>query len=251
LFGTHGPFPLAVTWSLAIEEHFYLVWPLVVFFTKREHLAKILIGFITVVTIGRYFGMYHFANAHNSFFRMDEMAYGALIACWIRSENFSVAKLRKWSMAGAWIIVPTVYWVLTQADWSWLRSHGVVYVLLSVGFTSWMGLALTARSGSPLMKLLNNSFLRYTGKISYGLYIFHPIFFPYYKGWALFRWSNNLHNRILGDVTTLVGEMALLYLVAGLSWRFFEQPILRLKSRFQNQENRVLPAEKRAALVSA
>jgi len=179
------------------------------------------------------------------------MAYGALIACWIRSENFSAAKLRKWSTAGAWVIVPTVYWILTQADWSWLRSHGVVYVLLSVGFTSWMGLALTARSGSPLMKLLNNSFLRYTGKISYGLYIFHPIFFPYYKGWALFRWSNNLHNRILGDVTTLVGEMALLYLVAGLSWRFFEQPILRLKSRFQNQENRVLPAEKRAALVSA
>jgi peptidoglycan/LPS O-acetylase OafA/YrhL len=55
----------------------------------------------------------------------------------------------------------------------------------------------------------------------------------------------------LGDVITLIAEMALLYLVAGLSWRFFEQPILRLKSRFQNQETRVLPAEKRAALVSA
>jgi peptidoglycan/LPS O-acetylase OafA/YrhL len=251
LYGTHGPFPLAVTWSLAIEEHFYLVWPLVVFFAKREHLAKILVGFIAVVTIGRYFGMYHFANAHNSFFRMDEMAYGALIACWMRSETFSAAKLRKWSLVGAWAIGPTVYCILTQADWSWLRSHGVVYVLLSVGFTSWMGLALTARTGSPLMKLLNNSFLRYTGKISYGLYLFHPIFFPYYKGWALFRWSNSLHNRILGDVITLIAEMALLYLVAGLSWRFFEQPILTLKSRFQNQETRVLPAEKRAALVSA
>ncbi len=216
LFGTHGPFPLAVTWSLAIEEHFYLVWPMVVAFAKREHLAKILIGFILV-----------------AFFRMDEMAYGALIACWVRSGNFSPTKLRKWSLIGAWAIVPTVYWILTQADWSWLRSHGVVYVLLSIGFTSWLGLALTAREGSPLMKLLNNRFLRYTGKISYGLYIFHPIFFPYYKGWALFRWSNRLQNRFVGDMVTLIGEFALLYLVATISWKLFEQPILRLKKRFE------------------
>ena len=234
LFGTHGPFPLAVTWSLAIEEHFYLVWPLVVAFAKREHLAKILIGFIMVVTIGRYFGMHYFGNAHNSFFRMDEMAYGALIACWVRSEDFSAAKLRKWSLVGAWAIVPTVYWILTQADWSWLRSHGVVYVLLSVGFTSWLGLALTARPGSALMKVLNNRFLRYTGKISYGLYIFHPIFFPYYKGWALFRWSNSLKNRFVGDMVTLIGEFALLYLAATISWKLFEQPILRLKERFES-----------------
>ena len=222
-----------MTWSLAIEEHFYLVWPLVVFFAKREHLAKILIGLIVVVTIGRYFGMYHFANAHNSFFRMDEMAYGALIACWMRSESYSPEKLRKISRIGAWVIAPTVFWILTQADWSWLRSHGIVYLLLSIGFTGWLGLALTARPGSLLMRMLNNGFLRYTGKISYGLYIFHPIFFPYYKGWALFRWSNSLQNRVLGDVVTLVGEMAVLYLVASLSWRLFEQPILKLKKRFE------------------
>ena len=85
------------------------------------------------------------------------------------------------------------------------------------------------------MRVLNNGFLRYTGKISYGLYIFHPIFFPYYKGWALFRWSNSLHNRFLGDAVTLLGEMAVLYAVASLSWRFFEQPILGLKRRFEAQ----------------
>ena len=83
------------------------------------------------------------------------------------------------------------------------------------------------------MNLLNNRFLRYTGKISYGLYIFHPIFFPYYKGWALFRWSNSVQNRFVGDVVTLISEFALLYVVTTISWKLFEQPILRLKKQFE------------------
>src|SRR5438270_13093066 len=91
---------------------------------------------------------------------------------------------------------------------------------------------MTASKGSALMRMRNNQFLRYTGKISYGLYIFHPIFFPYYKGWALFRWSNRLQNRFLGDVITLIGELALVYLVATISWRLLEQPILKLKMTF-------------------
>lgn len=253
LFGITGPFPLAVTWSLAVEEHFYMAWPFVVGWFKRENLARILMMFIPAMTIVRYFGMYHFANAYNSFFRIDEMAYGALIACWIRAESFSPAKLRKWSLVGAWAIVPTVYWLVTQPNWSWLRAHGVVYLLLSIGFTSWLGLALTARQGSPLMKVLNNRFLRYTGKISYGLYIFHPIFFPYYKGWALFRWSNGLKNRFVGDLVTLVGEFALIYAVATISWRIFEQPILRLKKRFEAgaKPPRSTVSESEAAMVGA
>jgi len=235
LFGITGPFPLAVTWSLAVEEHFYMVWPFVVGAFTRQRLTRFLVVFIPAMAVVRYFGLYLFTNSYNSLFRVDEMAYGALIACWIRSESYSSSKLRKLSLVGAWTILPAIYCILTQSNWSWLRSHGVMYVLLSVGFTSWLGLALTARAGSLLMKILNNGFLRYTGKISYGLYIFHPIFFPYYKGWALFRWSNSLHNRLAGDLVTLLGEMTLLYAVASLSWRVFEQPILRLKRRFEEK----------------
>ena len=104
------------------------------------------------------------------------------------------------------------------------------------------------------MKLLNNRVLRYTGKISYGLYIFHPIFFPYYKGWALFRWSNGLQNRLVGDVITLAGEFALLYLVATISWKLFEQPILRLKKKFEPKPRPApgpISAEPEAALAEA
>jgi peptidoglycan/LPS O-acetylase OafA/YrhL len=103
------------------------------------------------------------------------------------------------------------------------------------------------------MSVLNNRFLRYTGKISYGLYIFHPIFFPYYKGWALFRWSNGLQNRFLADVVTLAGEMALLYAVASLSWRLFEQPILKLKRRFEAQPwtSPQTPPQQEVAVVGA
>src|SRR5262249_3601334 len=135
---------------------------------------------IAMVTVGRYFGLPYFGNSHNSFFRFDEMAWGALVAAWMRSPGFSLANLRKLSLAGCWVLFPTMYWITTQDQWSWLRSHGVVYVLLSIGFTSWMGLALSLSDDALLNRFLCLRPLRFIGKVSYGIYLLHPFILPNY-----------------------------------------------------------------------
>ncbi|MBV8208177.1 MAG: acyltransferase [Acidobacteria bacterium] len=229
-YGTGGPFPLAVTWSLAVEEHFYLVWPVLVAWTRKETLQRLLILFIAATAIGRYFLLPWFGNSTASFLRFDEMAWGALLACWLRSPSYPVRRLRGWACAGAWLVPLVVWCILRQPAWSWLRSHGVVYTLLGAGFFSWVALAVTAERGSWLVAVLQNRFLRYTGVISYGLYLFHPIVMPNH---ALHVFLDQLRPGLTRDAAEFLVEFAAVYMVAGLSWRFFESPILKLKSRFE------------------
>lgn len=235
-YGNGGPFPLAVTWSLAVEEHFYLVWPLLVGFMKREHLPRLLIGLIVITTLARYFFLPHFGNTTASFLRFDEMAWGALLAWWMRSPSFSPAQLRTLSLAGCWIIAPVVYCILTQPAWSWLRAHGAVYTLLGIGFVSWVGLALTAAPGSWTFRALNTRWLRYTGRISYGMYLLHPIVLP---NRALHVVLDKLRPGMTRDVISLAAELGAVYLVATFSWRWFESPLLRLKHHFEAQPRSV------------
>lgn len=230
-YATGGPFPLAVTWSLAVEEHFYLVWPLLVAFVPRERLVKLLITLIAATALLRYFLLPHFANTTASFYRFDEMAWGALLACWSRSPSFSAERLRNWSRVGCWIVLPVVYCILKQPAWSWLRAHGVVYTLLGAGFCSWLGLALTAPAQSWTLRLLNTRWLRYTGKISYGLYLLHPIVMPSH---GLHLLIDRIPPGVIHDSAALVIEFAAVYLCAGISWRLFESPLLRLKRQFEN-----------------
>lgn len=232
-YATGGPFPLAVTWSLAVEEHFYLLWPLIVGFARREHLARFLIALIAFITIFRFLFLPHFGNTTASFLRFDEMAWGALLACWTRSPRYSEDRARRWARVGAWIIVPVVYCILKQPPWSWLRAHGLVYTFLGLGFLSWLALALTASPTSWTLRFLNLRGLRYTGKISYGMYLLHPIVMPNHALHILFQ---HLPSGIVRDAASLIGEFGAVYLFATLSWRWFESPLLRLKRYFEIEE---------------
>ncbi|HZU22320.1 MAG TPA: acyltransferase, partial [Terriglobales bacterium] len=228
-YGTSGPFPLAVTWSLAVEEHFYLLWPLVVASVRREHLPRILAALIAATAISRYFLLPHFSNTTASFYRFDEMAWGALLACYVRSPRYSAARLRRWSRAGCWLVLPLFYCIIAQPASSWLRAHGLVYSLLGFVFVCWVAFALTARPQSWSMRLLNTRFLRYTGKISYGIYLLHPIVMPNRQ---LHHLADRVPAGVARDAATLALEFAGIYLLATASWRWLESPLLRLKRRF-------------------
>jgi peptidoglycan/LPS O-acetylase OafA/YrhL len=102
LFVKLGQFPqevMAVSWSLAIEEQFYLVWPLVVRHASEKTLEKICIAALAVVAVTR---LYLISTGWDAvplyvmpFTRIDPIAIGALVAIWRRSPE-GVARLRKW-----------------------------------------------------------------------------------------------------------------------------------------------------------
>ena len=101
-------------------------------------------------------------------------------------------------------------------------------VLLLTGL---LGLALTSDGRIDLLgRVLSSGWLRYIGKVSYGIYLLH---YPIFVLWARFLRTETFHRTdVARNLLAFAGQMALAIVVAAISWRLFEQPILRLKERF-------------------
>src|SRR5207245_11767151 len=91
--------PLAVTWSLAIEEQFYLTWPCVVRYCSLARLRRLAILVICVSPVLRLFLSFHDVNLYtNVFCRLDGLMAGALLALGVRSDGFLPSRF----VRGAW-----------------------------------------------------------------------------------------------------------------------------------------------------
>ena len=231
------PFGLEPTWSLAIEEQFYLTWPMLIFVFKRRVLVLALVGAVVLSLALRIFGFEHGASLkfiHNfTFCRLDAIALGSLSAIWLRSGKCTTALWRRYSLyfllaGGAGVIASRI--LFHQ------QSTVISYTFLAIGFTGFLGMALISENdGSVLKSLLNRRWLCGIGKISYGLYLLHMplflIFESYSQGHPIFANSAVLRNLTWGSAQVLAAFVA-----AAISWHFFESPILRLKSSFPRQQ---------------
>ncbi len=221
-----GSFALVITWSLCVEEQFYMLWPLVV---RRCSSGTLTILVLAVLAFGTPFRMYlHHAHSSFGFFftltRLDPIAMGALIA------------LRpKWLKYG-WLATPWAVWQLRYGNFEW------IYLALALSFGGLVTYAVT--HGSAFLRW---SPLRFIGKVSYGLYIFHPIVFSIFWGtplyWAAAHWP---HTHLI----RMVGQVLLPIPFAALSWYAFEQPILKLKKYFEADDAKPAPVAPPAALAT-
>lgn len=208
---------LGVTWSLAVEEQFYLVWPLVVRFCNEQTLRRIAIGIICLdpilrlVLVQRGFDVYP-----NTFCRLDGLMWGALLALMFRGQAFS----REGHVRGAWAIL------LVAAPLAFVTAHRVewaVYSFTALASASFVYLALTSKQ-KWLQAILANRFLVYSGVISYGIYLLEKIPIDAVKS---FRLSGQ-------PAIVLLITAAITYLLATLSWNLLEKPTLRLKRFFES-----------------
>ncbi len=218
------------TWSLCVEEHFYLVWPFVVFFVRREALPWILVIVVIVSPLLRLYALNQGVSDKllymSTQFRLDGIALGSLLALLIEVRSFQKILTSKIGiMVVASGLLGTV-WLLSSLPENDFGFHSA-WVYSFIAFAS-LGLLLWAFSSderSSLYRLLTLTPLQYTGKISYGLYMIHPFFFsalhPRIHGWA-------------GPVTAT----ALSFLCASLSWTYVEKPILRLKRHLTDDQTR-------------
>lgn len=243
------PGTLAVTWSLAIEEQFYIFWPPLVRLLSFERVRTLLIACLFCSPLVRLLLVWRGAPPWFDYTftlaRLDAIAMGALVAWWVRSPSFTPARLRRWSkllfgfsaflLFGLPIFIPGGG-TLTTPQHSGLHLVPL-YSAVAIGCAGLLGLALASDSFRVLGAVFRNSVLRYVGKISYSLYLFH---FPVYilcKPW--------IHS--LGLL--LVVEHSILLLLSSASWYFFEQPILSLKSHFE--KNGMEPVRLKASRVRA
>jgi peptidoglycan/LPS O-acetylase OafA/YrhL len=154
------------------------------------------------------------------------------LALWFRSESFSLAKLRKLALA-LLLVGGTISTYLLTTSGKGGQESLTVYSFLAVAFCGLIGFAaVDSLLPRPIYALLTNPVARYIGKISYGLYLLHPIAYYLYNFLIGILHSRLGEDTFWKDALSFVGEVGLVFLLASLSWYLFEQPILKFKSKF-------------------
>jgi peptidoglycan/LPS O-acetylase OafA/YrhL len=216
-----GPATLTVTWSLAVEEQFYLVWPLLVYLLSPKKLAVILTGIILTAPVARIivtnFGIDPYFNP---LCRLDAMAMGSLLGMWIHFRKPGPSQMR---LAAVQILafVLTGEIVLFSLHLIPIGSKS----LISLGFVA---IVLLALSTPAFSRGLSVKPLVLTGGYSYCMYLTHV-------GVALMIHSRMPGSSIFQDLVRSICIVGSTYVVASLSWRFVEEPILRLKRHFPSE----------------
>jgi peptidoglycan/LPS O-acetylase OafA/YrhL len=230
--GGAGPTMLAMTWSLAIEEQFYVAWPWLVLFSSRKKLAGILATILVLSPLIRLLASLHGVSGDAiyfmTWFRLDGLSLGALVALWCKSHFFSLRRT-KWSAVAAMVTgVPASLWLLsghTKPLWPLLYSMLAVASAGAVTFAIWC-----CKTNSIFGRPFRASSLRYLGQVSYCLYLVHqPIYYVL---------GGKLAKKYVGAgaaVSLMVLGFVVSLGIASLSWYLFESPILRLKGRREDR----------------
>ncbi len=219
-------------WSLAIEEQFYLFWPFVVYFVNKKVLKNICLYLILQSLIIRNIilstGQNDFITYVFTFARLDPICVGSLCAVLIREEGMKIYIER---------ITPFVLFVsvfllggiillsknLTLTNPYFIR---IGYLLIAFMFGSFLIYALSKKN--LINTVTQTGILRWFGKYSYGIYIYHWSFYVLFNPFFLeqFSFINNLSWR--GMASSIVSTIIIL-LISVLSWHLFEKHILKLK----------------------
>lgn len=207
---------LGVTWSLAVEEQFYLVWPLVVRFCSEAQLRKIALGVIIVSPALRYYLSLLGVNIYsNTFCRLDGLMAGAILAMAARSKGFAPARF----VAGAWVTFLVSTSLALTIDV--VHARWIVLSFVVLASVSFIYLALFSKQ-RWLQAFLSNRVLAYIGTISYGIYLLEKLPLDAVKAVHLEKYP--LLSFSIASAAT--------FALAVTSWNLLEKPFLRLKRFF-------------------
>jgi len=217
---TVGFGPLEVTWTLAIEEQFYLIWPLIVWLIPRRRLKLVALAAIAVSTVLR-FCVFHnllFLETYtNALTRMDGLGLGAFLAIWIPES--STEKVKKAGKAMIAVALPCVLALVLLTTNYW-----ALFTVVSIFYAGLVCLAINNR------RIASWNFLKYTGKISYGLYLLHVPSFDVARDTHVRRFFSLSFSQTGSDIILVLVSFAIAYALSAASWHFLERNILKLKS---------------------
>ena len=235
-------FVLNPFWSLAVEEHFYLLWPLVVFLLPRKWLVRVCLASLPFCLALRFLILHFTPNFLASSLmtpcRIDSLCFGGLLAMAIRSPAPRLAALRRAApyLSVAFFLPMLPIFAKTNGSGAnpadfWMHFAG--HTLLAISFGFLIFIAATSSPLSPLVRFLSVPFLRAFGKYSYGMYVLHSIFMP----WFIKFFPVDLYWQIVGHQLVAVWihvafSVATTFALGWLSWHLYEKHFLKLKRFF-------------------
>lgn len=212
------------TWSLAVEEQFYLLWPLLILLTPFRRMSVL----IWTVSIVGFAFPYFFESEFRSILTPSAFlafGMGAGLAWVLREHPDLLPESGRWRWPFA-IGATVVGWIPIGDDW--LVPHRFAHSAIAICLIHF---CMFPPARSRVLRILEHPWSVWMGQISYGIYLYH---LPVKRYWELISqqfgsWEPILHPDS-GPILFL-SHLAITLLLAWLSWRWIEAPILRLKAK--------------------
>ncbi|MEA2002239.1 MAG: acyltransferase [Actinomycetota bacterium] len=229
------------TWSLAVEEQFYWLWPMAVLLLPKNRIRYLIGGLFLAAPLWRLVivlsGSHPLLAVGTLPAQIDAIAVGGAIA-YAQCSGFPAASVRRFAWIALWL---GTVWVALLSAIVGLSSlwHSRIWVTSPVGFLYLTGIAVLFGGVVALVvvgivpRFLTWRPLMQVGRISYGIYLYHALVF-----FVVRRSSDGILEGLGLSADSIAAELVLItmmltlsYGVAALSWRLIEQPLLGLKDR--------------------
>ena len=222
----HSPLPgtLGPTWSLAIEEQYYLLWAPIVYFARGRWLRWLLPTVLAAMLVTS--PLIRLANPHwltttHTLIHLDGIALGSLLA--LALHKLAIPR-RAWLWMGLASAILGFWATATIAGGTSFLDSALALAFAGVVTTSIAGTG----THNPFAWLLRRGTLPFYGKISYGIYMIHILVFVYFGSFD----ARLDHLGIPGNLAIVALRLAASTLAATALWYGFESQILKLKRFF-------------------
>jgi peptidoglycan/LPS O-acetylase OafA/YrhL len=237
-------FIVAPTWTIAIEEHFYLLAPVCLKRFSKKVLSVLLVGVIVAAPVLR--ALIFVLGGHDRAWRQlagytwtpchaDALALGVLLAiAWTSAEKRAWVRNCSRPLPWAMVAFSVAALILGHLDREQVPHAGVLAISAGRSAIELSGFCVMifalVRPESRFCDVLRSRFLRETGKISYCLYMVH---------WGMlwmvsrFIFHAQFGSGLRRDLSVVVIALILTYLVALVSWKLVEYPLIRRGHRYK------------------
>ena len=208
-------------WSLAVEEHFYLLWPALLAFSGRARARYLAASLAATVAVWRWWDFRHqWVDRHlpgllfpsRTDIRLDALLLGCLAALVMAEPRWRQWLERRFTPAVWWAGV--VAYVLTQVVW---RRHG--YGSGESALLAALVAGTVLRPAGIAGRVLENRVMQWVGRLSYSLYLWQQLFLV-----PGARWPLSMLQRMPLD-------LVMVFVMAALSYEIVERPMIRLGHR--------------------
>lgn len=230
ILGAFGHF-----WSLAVEEQFYLIWPLVVWLLPESGILWLCTAGLVVALPLRIYMVHLYAEDFTAMAlttsRMDGLLVGAMLAIFLRRGQIPLRRIYLMLATGG-ILIGYI------AAFHHTELIGTYLYMPTIGITGFALMAggLLALSQHPILwlhRILTMSWLRTTGKYSYGMYIYHIPIYLVFKQILTRHLGISVPMPLYSALLYIAFLIGITFLVAKLSYDYFESKILGLKIYFK------------------
>lgn len=231
--------PLNHTWSLAVEEHFYLLWPLILTTFSNQTCKKILLFAIPAIAVLTVIIVPHFlpySNAHEiiilgtttRWFSISLGSYLAFKSDWLNN----LSRKNVITIIGITAMVYLIFYLMPVIpllkEIPKYTKKVMIAPFISLGIIIlWYRLDYVRETF--FKKLIVNNVADYIGKMSYGIYLYH---YPILYYFNLVDWQGGVTYNALKYWLVI----ALILACAAISYHFIELPLLKLRHRFYKKK---------------